>query len=224
MNAMSTAASSASVVDTLLGLVLVTNFALLWSSSLVACVRLVALQGVLLGLFAMATHPPGPMSFNTLLITFGGMALKGFLFPFLLLRAIKRVRIRGEIEPFVGHGISVILGIGVLAMSFWVSSRLPLPSRSASTLILPGGFFTVLVGCFIVVSRSKALTQVLGYLVLENGIYALGAALLHREAVLVELGVLLDLFVAIFVMAITIFQIHREFDHVDTRRLSTLRE
>lgn len=80
----------------------------------------------------------------------------------------------------------------------------------------------MLVGFFLIVSRRIALSQVLGYLVLENGIYILGVALVHEQPFLVELGVLLDVFVGVFVMGIMMFHINREFDHIDVHRLAKL--
>ena len=84
--------------------------------------------------------------------------------------------------------------------------------------------FTTLTGLLIIVSRRKALTQVVGYLAMENGIYAFGAALAVKEPLLLEMGVLLDVLVAVFVMGITIHHISREFDHIDTDRLSELKD
>src|SRR5436190_671839 len=104
------------------------------------------------------------------------------------------------------------------------SRRLPLPQTPVSPLIVPVALFTSFVGLFIIVSRRKALTQVLGYLVLENGIYAFGVGLVQNTPMLVELGVLLDVFVAVFVMGITIFHINRQFDHIDTDQLATLKD
>jgi len=92
-----------------------------------------------------------------------------------------------------------------------------------SAFLFPGALFTTLTGLMIIVSRRKALTQVVGYLVMENGVYAFGAALAVQEPLLVEMGILLDVFVAVFVMGITIYQISREFDHIDTDRLSELK-
>ena len=85
-------------------------------------------------------------------------------------------------------------------------------------------FHAILIGLFLIISRKKAVTQVLGYLGLENGIYIFGIALVKEATILIDLGVLLDIFVAVFVMGIAIFHISREFDHIDTDRLSTLKE
>ena len=84
--------------------------------------------------------------------------------------------------------------------------------------------FTIATGLAIIVSRRKAVTQVVGYLAMENGIYVFGAAFAIREPLLVEMGVLLDVFVAVFVMGIMIHHIGREFDHIDTDRLSVLKD
>ena len=81
----------------------------------------------------------------------------------------------------------------------------------------------VLVGLFLIVSRRKAITQVLGYIVAENGIYALGVALVGGVPLLVELGVLLDVFVAVFIMSIAAYHISREFDHIDVDQLDRLK-
>jgi hydrogenase-4 component E len=67
-------------------------------------------------------------------------------------------------------------------------------------------------------------TQALGYLVMENGIYVAGMVLVPDSPLLVELGVLLDVVVGVFLMGIVIFHIHREFDHIDTDQLATLRD
>jgi hydrogenase-4 component E len=93
-----------------------------------------------------------------------------------------------------------------------------------SPLIVPVALFTSLIGLFVIISRKKALTQVLGYLVLENGIYAFGVGLVHNAPLVVELGVLLDVFVAVFVMGIAIFHINRQFDHIDTDRMVLLKD
>jgi hydrogenase-4 component E len=88
--------------------------------------------------------------------------------------------------------------------------------------LVPAAFFTCLVGLVLLITRSKAITQVLGYLTLENGVYAFGAAVALDMPILVELGILLDVFVGVFVMGIAIFHISRQFDHIDTDRLVSL--
>jgi hydrogenase-4 component E len=103
-------------------------------------------------------------------------------------------------------------------------TRLPIPEHIASPWLVPVSFFSIFAGLFLIVSRKRAVSQVLGFLVLENGIYTFGVGVVVRTPYLVEVGVLLDVFVAVFVMGITIFHINREFDHINTDRLSTLKD
>jgi hydrogenase-4 component E len=142
----------------------------------------------------------------------------------LLSRVLQESGVHREVEPVVGYIGSLLLGMLTLAVSFWLSARLPLPRPAISVLVVPVALFTTLAGLFLIVTRRTALTQVLGYLVLENGIYVFGVSLAQDTPMLVELGVLLDVFVAVFVMGIAIFHINREFDHIDTEQLTSLRD
>jgi hydrogenase-4 component E len=101
---------------------------------------------------------------------------------------------------------------------------LPPPGADGTKFLVPVALFTTMVGLLVIVGRKKAVMQALGYLVMENGIYAFGLAFAVEEPLLVEMGVLLDVFVAVFVMGIAIHHISREFDHIDTDRLSALKD
>jgi hydrogenase-4 component E len=105
-----------------------------------------------------------------------------------------------------------------------VTLSLPLPPAVASTLLVPAALATLLAGLLVLVSRSKAIAQVLGYLLVENGIFIFGLSLMRDMPLLMELGVLLDLFVAVFLMGIVVHHISREFDHLDTRELTALKD
>jgi hydrogenase-4 component E len=200
---------------------LLTGFMLLASSRLVACIRAVAIQGILLGLLAIAAQD-GKLSVVGVLLPFTSTAVKGFLLPWLLTRAMRDANTLREIEPLIGYNLSVVIGALALGVSLWLGQRLPLPDQPASFLLVPSAFFTSLVGLVLLTTRSKAITQVLGYLTLENGVYAFGAAVALQMPILLELGILLDVFVGVFVMGIAIFHISRQFDHIDTDRLVSL--
>jgi hydrogenase-4 component E len=203
--------------------VVLMNLILVASSRLSVCIRIVAFQGIAVGLLLLVinSYPPTADKFLFILASIG---LKGFIFPWLLFQALREANVRREVEPFVSYPVSMVVSILTLIISTWLSSRLPMPRQALSPLIVPVAFSTILCGFFVIVSRPKALTQVLGYLVIENGIYIFGTALLLEQSVLVELAILLDIFVAVFVMGITIFHISREFDHIDTQLLSELRD
>jgi hydrogenase-4 component E len=210
-------------IDAILVGVILTGFVLQGSSRFGSCIRVVALQGVLLGLLTLASGEHDA-SFRTPLLALASTGLKGIVFPWLLSRALRDADVRREVEPLVGYGPSVLIGMLGLVAALWLASRLPLPSPGISSLVLPVALFTMLVGLFLIVSRRQALMQVLGYLVMENGIYTFGVGFVQGTPMLVELGVLLDVFVGVFVMGIAIFHISRAFDHIDTDRLRTLKD
>ena len=178
-------------IDSALVFLVLTNFILLGSRRPAARIRLTAIQGLLLGMLTILVHGDD-IRLRTLLLSMGSMALKAGIFPWLLWRAVREVDVRRGIEPFVGYILSVLMGTLLLGLSIWMSSRLPLPASEAGSLVVPVAFFSIFAGLLLVVSRKTALTQVLGYLVLENGVYTFGIALAYEQQFLVELGVLLD--------------------------------
>ncbi len=210
------------MTENIMAVLLLVNLALMASSRLAGCINLVALQGIVLGLLPFFS-PAGFTPRGFFLAGFV-VVLKGLVFPRLLANAIRNASVRREVEPFIGYGFSLVIGTALTVVSFWLGARLPLPSSAAGmSLVLPGAIATIFTGLFLIVSRRKAVTQVLGYLVMENGIAAFGLAVVSEIPLLIELGILLDAFVAIFVMAIMIYHISREFDHIDADQLSTLK-
>lgn len=210
-------------VNLILVAALLLNFLVLGSSRLRACIRAVGMQGALLSALPMLFHHDGA-GLHTLLLSAGMLALKGFLFPWLLMRTLRDAAMRTEIEPLIGFTTSLLVGAAATVVAFMLSSRLPSLPAITSALLLPVAIATLLMSLVVLVSRTKALTQVLGYLMLENGIFLFGLTLVQSMPLLVELGVLLDLFTGIFVMGIVIYHINREFDHIDTYHLTTLKD
>lgn len=210
-------------LDTTLVSLALTSVLLLGSSRLTRCVRIVAFQGVLLGALTVTAHAPA-ITARVVMLATAIVALKAVVFPWLLSRVLRDADVRREIQPLIGYTTSLLAGTLGLALSFWLSARMPLPAPPRSLLVVPVALFTTLAGLFLIVSRRTALMQVLAYLVLENGIYTFGVGLVEGTPMVVELGVLLDVFVAVFVMGIAIFHINREFDHIDTEQLATLRD
>ncbi|HOW73560.1 MAG TPA: hydrogenase [Phycisphaerae bacterium] len=209
--------------DLLLILIALTNLAMTGLSSLGTCIRVMAIQGVMLGFVTIGVRHDA-VSAHILILVVGVIVIKGLVFPRLLLRGVREANVRREVEPFIGFTMSLLIGTLGLPAAIWLGSRLPAIDPTVSPLVVPVAFHAILIGLFLIVSRKKAVTQVLGYLGLENGIYIFGIALVKEATILIDLGVLLDIFVAVFVMGIAIFHISREFDHIDTDRLSTLKE
>jgi hydrogenase-4 component E len=210
------------LVPSLLVLVLLLNFFILGTSRLRTVVNASAAQGVALGLLALWVHPH--VELVTVVVALGAAAIKGALIPFMLFRAMRDIAVRREVEPFIGYVPSLLLCAVATGAALVFTSTLPLAPEHRDTLLVPASLSTVLSGFLLLTTRRKAITQVVGYLLLENGIYIMGLLLLQAMPFLVEVGVLLDLFVAIFVMGIIINHINREFASLDTSRLTALKE
>ncbi len=204
-------------------LVVVIDFFLLASSRLGAAIRIVAIQGALLAMLPLLLASGRAEIGHALVLSFGALAIKGGVIPWMMFRAIREASIRREMEPIVGFVPSMVLGgIGV-ALAFAFSARLPLPEATHPFLV-PTALSTLWAGMLLVVTRKKAVNQVLGFLVLENGVYVFGLLLSEFMPIMVEAGVLLDLFAAVFVMGIVMFHINREFSSLDTEKLSALKD
>jgi hydrogenase-4 component E len=210
-------------LDILSILLILANLRLLGSSRLAACIRAVALQAVILGAAALIANR-GELDARVVAIAVASTLIKAGALPWLLRRAIRESGAVREVEPFIGFTASLLWGVGLLGACLLIGARLSPHAAQGSGLLLTVALFTTGTGLMIIVSRRKAVTQVLGYLAMENGIYAFGMAFAIQEPLLVEMGVLLDVFVAVFVMGIAIYNISREFDHIDTDRLTALKD
>lgn len=202
-------------------LLMLISMLLLASSRIRFCIRLVAIQGFLVGIVPVIASGSLPET-GVILTAVSAIAVKCVLLPILLSRSQITADVRREVDPFISYSASIIIGIICLVLCFWMGDKLPVMERNVSPVAVPCAIFTILIGLFLIVSRRIALTQVLGYLVFENGIYLFGGALLLENGFVIELGILLDVFVLVFVMGIAVFHISHEFNHISTDKLSSL--
>jgi hydrogenase-4 component E len=133
-------------------------------------------------------------------------------------------KIEREMQPFIGFVPSLLLGAAGTIAAVAGARALPLLPEDAGTLLVPGALASILTGFILLIGRAKAISQVCGYLILENGIYLFGLLLIRSTPLLLESGILLDLTVAVFVIGIIMDRIQRAFDSLDTRKLTVLRE
>jgi hydrogenase-4 component E len=208
--------------DVALILAVALNFVSLGVSRTRAVINAVALQGALIGTFILFVQPD--VGLRGILLALVTIALKGRIIPTFLLHAMREADIQHEVEPVVGFIPSLLLGGVGTALAIAFSNTLPLTSEHAHLLLVPASFSTVWTGFLLLTTRRQAIMQVLGYLVLENGIYLFGLLLLEAMPFLVEMGVLLDVFTGVFVMGIIVHHINVEFDSISTAYLRNLKE
>jgi hydrogenase-4 component E len=210
------------MADALLILIVLVNLSLLGGRRIAGCIARVALQGLAVSFCALAlVHTE---STDRLLLLAGlGVLFKGAVFPWLLRRAMKTAEVYEESRPPVGFTVSTMAGLACLGIAFVIVARLPEGGPGLPRLMLPVSFSTMLSGLLLIIVRRTVLLQVIGYLMMENGIYLTGIALVPGIPWLVEFGVLLDASTAVLVMTAVINHISRVFDHVDADRLRSLK-
>ena len=209
-------------LNLLIGLAMGLNLVALGSSRLPSLIRVAALQGMVLGIMPLVIEHE--LRAMVLVVAVATVAMKGLVIPALLRRAMRTANIDRDLYPLIGFLPSLLLGAAGMIGAVVLARRLPLLPEHHESLLVAGAMASVLTGLLLLIGRSKAISQVCGYLILENGIYLFGLLLIHSVPLLVEGGILLDLTVAVFVTGIIVDRIQRAFDSLDTRKLTVLRE
>ncbi len=197
-----------SLLSVLCILVMVLNFVTLGASRVRAVVQVVALQGLLVGIMPLLVHE-NP-NWRALLMAAATVATKVIVIPRLLLRLLRDSDSPRSVESLIGLTRSLLIGAAGTLLVLEFSKRLPLAASHSSGMVVPAALATVLAGFIVLTTRVRGIMQVLGYLVLENGIYIFGVLLLESMPALVEMGALLDLFVGVFIMGIILGHLNRE--------------
>jgi len=214
---------SEGTLNLLIGLAMGLNLLALGSSRLPSLIRAVAVQGMVLGVMPLVIEHES-FDWRVVAVALATMVGKGIVIPSLLRRAMRAANIEREIQPFLGYVPSLLLGAGGTITAVALAHALPLLPEHSGSLLVPGAIASILTGFVLLIGRAKAISQVCGYLILENGIYLFGLLLIHSTPLLVESGILLDVTVGVFVIGIIVDRIQRAFDSLDTRKLTTLRE
>lgn len=212
--------------DTIMVFILLSVLFSLATNRLVTLVKIMAVQGIMVTLLPLLLEHHSNMGSGGLILFQVMMLIKGALIPGLLYVALQRISIKREIEPIIGYHASLFAGLVIILLSVFITDKLHLATPSGNDLLLTTAITTMSAGFFLMMSRRKAITQVIGYLMLENGIYLIGTALTkHSHTInVVEFGVLLDLLVGVMIMGIILHNINHAFDDIDTDLLNRLKD
>jgi hydrogenase-4 component E len=191
--------------------IVVCNLYLLGTGRLTAMIRAVAAQGILLSTLPLLL-PDSPGRVHTVILVVMSAAIKGIAIPRFLFQALRGVRSTRENGAAVGSSLSVTFGLFITAFAFYAARRLNLSSVIVSPFQAASAIATASIGLFLIVTRRSVVGQVIGYLVFENSAFILGLSLAAFQPLLVELGVLLDMLVGVFIMVIAVHYIHAEHD------------
>ncbi len=199
-----------------------TTFVILGSSRIEARVKAIAAQGALLSALHFVARG-AVFDLHSVIFVVITLAIKTFAIPMLIFKAVRSAPSGEGREPRMNSHMLLLAGGLIALISFSGIEFLPMTAGGGlSPLLIPAALTTVLTGFLILVIKTKATNQIIGFLVLENGIFTFGMTIISSFPMMVEIGVLLDLLVGVFVMGIMIYHITKTFDNIDTSALSAV--
>lgn len=198
------------------------GIALLWRRSLGSYIRAFRWQSLVISIsFALIGYFGDDYELYVVAVVLLG--LKVLIIPWYLKQLQARVGAEREAQPYVNIATSLIVAGLLVMLAYAITRPLVMVSRLPTRGAIPLAVGLIFVGLFVIVSRRKALTQIVGFLVLENGIALLAALCTYGIPLIVELGVFLDVLMGFLVMQIIVYQISDTFESIDVERLSQLK-
>jgi hydrogenase-4 component E len=201
--------------------IIVCNLYMLFTSRVTGMIRGVAIQGVLLSVLPLLLPNPATL-FHTVLLVVSGMAIKGIIIPRYLFKAIRDVRVVREVSPAVGYSLSAAYGIATSAFAFYIVKNVPFSGVTVSPFHASVAIATAFIGIFLIVARRNVVSQIIGYLVFENSAFTLAVSIAAFQPLFVEMGVLLDMLVGVFIMVMAVHHIHTKHKTIGIESLERL--
>lgn len=209
-------------VETLLILVMLSVLGSVGSSRLPSLIKILAFQGLVVSIVPFFIGHD--LSAGSMIFTLVTLFIRAMAIPFSIYMAIRKVAIRREAQPIVGYHASLLVGLILIVTAIYISPRFHLPLEHGPRLLVPSAITLIVAGMFLLMARRNAIVMVLGYIMMENGIYLVGTGFSTRAQHIVEFGILLDVLAGVMIMAVILQNIKQAFDSVDTDRLRTLKE
>jgi len=201
---------------------LVSAYLMVGQKALFTAIRLYAVQSLLLGLVATTMAVTGRHS-ELFVMAALTIALKGMLIPWFLMRVIDRIGIHREIEPFLNVPASLLVCLGLTVVGYRVSTGFPEGTQGVTHHLVGVALAMLLIGLFLMVTRKKAVTQILALLTVENAVFLVVLGVTSGMPLVVELGISFDVILAVLVLGVLVHRIVDRFESMDVSRLSKLR-
>src|SRR5713226_5185471 len=214
---------SGQMINLLAALLLLIAFAMLTQRRVLSLINLFAWQGLVLSLstltVAYSTHQ-NHLYYSALLT----LVLKVLLLPWILHRLIRRLNVKWDVETLINIPTTMLVGIVLVILAFNLAAPI---SQLAGTVTRAGlgiALASILLSFLMMITRSKAVPQVIGFLAMENGLFFAATSATYGMPLLVELGIGLDVLVGTFIFGIFFFHIREQFDSLDIHHLEKLKE
>jgi len=213
----------AQLINLFAAMLLLLAFAMISQRRVLSLIHLFTMQGATL---AASTAVVGYVTHQPHLYVSAGLTLvlKVMLIPWILHRIIDRLNVRWDVETLINIPTTMLIGILLVIFAF----NLALPISELSSSIARGtlgiALACMLLSFMMMITRSKAVPQVIGFLSMENGLFFAATAATYGMPMVVELGIALDVLVGILILGVFLFQIRERFDSLDIRHLEKLKE
>ncbi|WP_185066707.1 hypothetical protein [Pseudonocardia eucalypti] len=212
------------LLDLACGGLLLCAVLVLWRRELAVIIRVFAVQGVALAAL-VAVLAARQASLELGMVAAGVLVLRAGVLPWLLARALGRAgEARRETDPLVNVAASLLAAAVLTLLAYAVSRPLVDLAPAPATQAIPVGLTVVLIGFFVLVTRRRALSQLVGFLLMDNGITAIGFLTTAGVGLAVELGVSLDVLLAVLVLQILTTRMREAFGDTDLDELRELRD
>jgi len=201
---------------------LVSAYLMVGQKALFTTIRLYGLQSLLLAIVAttIAISESRPELFVTASLT---VVLKTILIPWFLMRTVDRIGIHREIEPFLNVPVSLLICLGLTVVGYRVSTGFEEGAQQVTHHLIGVALSLLLIGLFLMVTRKKAITQILALLTVENAVFLVAVGVTTGMPLIVELGIAFDVMLAVLVLGILVQRIVGRFESMDVSRLSNLK-
>jgi hydrogenase-4 component E len=211
------------LLNTLAALLLLLSFAMLSQRRIVSLVNLLALQGALLFIatLLLAWRTGDHHLYFSAVLTLG---LKVIFLPWLLHRLIRRLGVYWDTEPLLNITGTMLVGVLVVIFSFGLAQPISALASTATRNSIGIAVAVILIAFLTMITRRKAMSQVVGFLSMENGLFFGAMSATYGMPMIVELGVALDVLVAMLVLGVFFFQIREQFESMDLKNFETLKE
>ncbi|OFZ67693.1 MAG: formate hydrogenlyase [Betaproteobacteria bacterium RBG_16_56_24] len=214
---------SIQIINLLASILLLIAFAMLSQRRILSLINLFALQGLVLSLstFVVAYSTDQRHLYYSAWLT---LLLKVLVLPWLLHRLIRKLNVKWDVETLINIPTTMLVGIGLVIFAFNLAAPISQLSESITRGLIGIALASVLLSLLMMLTRRKAVPQVVGFLAMENGLFFAATSATHGMPLVVELGIALDVLVATFIFGIFFFQIRETFDSLDIRHMEKLKD
>ena len=214
---------SAQLINLFASVILLLAFAMLAQRRVLQLINLFALQGLTL---CLSTVVAAVTTGQSHLYWSAGLtlALKAILLPWILHRLVRRLQVKSEVESLINIPATMLVGIGLVIIAFNVALPISQLSHTITRGTLGIALATVMLAFLMMITRQKAVTQVVGFLSMENGLFLAATSATYGMPMVVELGIALDVLVGVIILGVFFFQIRDQFDSLDIHHMERLKD